>query len=276
MKLPIVALLACFVSLFACGQQAADVVENPKAVVLDAGTPGPEQEADAAPLRTTLAEAGADAAKAYLPANIRGYGHSIVYGGAASVIGKTNFFPLIRDALDPSVYTLTYLGRPSQNTAQLIPQAGDDVDAYIDESKCNILAYMEVINSISHYSYDLGYSGPKAAAATIADYKTLLSPRRKAGWDGIIVYTMYPVFYYSEEIRAAEEVVNQWIRDAVGAGIIDGVVDVARNDRFTVTGPPGVSTTVADSTHPNDLGHKAIAEDSIPVFRQVYEAKCAR
>jgi hypothetical protein len=195
--------------------------------------------------------------------NIRGYGHSIVAGANATNIGVNNFMAIVRDTLDPSVYTMTYLGRGGFTTAALLPLAAADVDAFLVDGKANVFLYMNIINGLTAAEVN----------QTIEDHRQMYLQRRAAGWDFIIAYTLYYVAYFTAEERAGEDLVNQAHRDWVGTGLLDGVVDIANDSRFAVTGPPGVSDVVDDNVHPNNLGHSYIAEDSLPVINGLYASR---
>lgn len=203
-------------------------------------------------------------------ANIRGYGHSIAFGGNASRIGTTDFYARIRRALDPTQYFLSYTGHPSQWTAQMLPQAAADVDAFVVGGKVNIFLYMEVINSVSHYMVDLGMNSSDAAVAAIADHATMFTARRAAGYDICIAYTMYHPFGFNASQNTCCDLINAGLRAMVGT-TLDAVIDVAVDPRFAITGPPGTSLTVADNTHPNDHGHQVIADLSLPVIYPIYD-----
>lgn len=198
-------------------------------------------------------------------ANIRGYGHSIAFGGNATRVGVTNFYSRIATLLDPTRFTLSYVGHPSQYTLQMLPQAAADVDAFYVPGKINIFMYMEVINSVSYYMATLGQSAATAATNALADHMAMFAGRKAAGYQVCIAYTMYQPFGFSAQNMACVDLINAGLRAAVGGGVIDAVIDIAAtaDPRFTITGPPGTSLVVADNTHPNDFGHQCIADDSM-------------
>lgn len=207
----------------------------------------------------------------YLPANVRGYGHSIAFGGAATRIGVTNFFPRLFHDLN-SDYVCSYTGHPSQWTAQMLPQAAADVDAFVVANKVNIFMYMEVINSVSHYMADLGQNKATAAVNAIADHLTMFTARKAAGYQICIAYTMYHPFGFNSDQNDCCDLINQGLRNMVGHGILDAVIDLAIDPRFAITGPPGTSLTIADNTHPTDFGHQVIADLSRPVLQNLFHA----
>lgn len=210
----------------------------------------------------------------YLPANIRGYGHSIAFGGAATRVGTTNFYPRLFHDLGTTDYTCSYLGHPSQSTRDMLPQAAADVDAYVVADKINIFMYMEVINSVSYYmAGPPGLGKVAAAAAAIADHLTMFAARKAAGYQIGIAYTMYHPFGFNADQNDCVDLINQGLRDAVGHGIgINAVIDVGVDPRFAITGPPGVSVVVSDNTHPTDYGHQIISDLSLPVVRSLFHA----
>lgn len=208
----------------------------------------------------------------FIPANIRGYGHSIAAGGNATRIGTTDFYPRTRSNLDPALYTLTYVGHPGQWTAQMLPQAAADVDAFYDPNKINIFLYIEVINSVSHYMVDLGMTATAAAPLIIADHLSMFSGRKTTGFQICLAYTMYHPFGFNAQQMLCVDLINQGLRDAVGGGVLDGIIDIAVDSRFAVTGPPGTSLTVDDNTHPTDFGHQIMADIGTPIIQAKYEA----
>jgi len=207
-------------------------------------------------------------------ANVQAYGHSIAAGGAATRVGTTDFYARLKNTLDPRYFSMRYLGHPSQYTAQILPQAAADIDAFVDPTKINIFIYIEVINSVSHYMAGLGQDTATAAANAIVDHMLMFSLRKAAGFQKCIAYTMYHPFGFDGPQNACVDLINAALRAAVGGGIIDAVVDIAATaePRFTVTGPPGTSLTVSDNTHPTDYGHAIMADRGRPVIQAIYES----
>lgn len=219
-------------------------------------------------------DVGRGGAPPFVTANVQAYGHSIAAGGAATRVGTTDFYARLKNTLDPTYFSMRYLGHPSQWTAQMLPQVAADIDAFIDPNKINIFVYLEVINSVSHYMAELGQDKVTAAANALADHMTMFAGRKAAGFQKCIAATMYHPFGFNTLQNDCVDLINAGLRAAVGGGVIDGLVDYAATaePRFTITGPPGTSLTVSDNTHPTDYGHAIMADRLRPVIKAMYEA----
>ncbi|HOO14919.1 MAG TPA: SGNH/GDSL hydrolase family protein [Candidatus Marinimicrobia bacterium] len=107
---------------------------------------------------------------------------------------------------------------------------------------------------------DIGNGAPGVGNQLIDAYKQMIV---NAHSRGIFVYgaTLLPMkgsFYYSTAREAERQIVNDWIRTS---GLFDGVIDLdraLRNPADTLSLLPEADS--GDHLHPNEVGHRLIAE----------------
>lgn len=107
---------------------------------------------------------------------------------------------------------------------------------------------------------DIGNGAPGVGNQLIDAYKQMIV---NAHSRGIFVYgaTLLPMkgsFYYSTAHEAERKIVNDWIRNS---GFFDGVIDLdraLRNPADTLSLLPEADS--GDHLHPNEVGHRLIAE----------------
>jgi len=211
--------------------------------------------------------------------SIRGYGHSVAYGGNASSVGTTDMYPRTIQALQaaaPGRYNLTYLGHPGEHVAQWMGEIATDITAYYVDGEVNILCMIELFNSISYYnSINPSWTATQLANQTVADTIAWCAAVKAAKPWLIVLYMTYKPFGFfgNATLSAAlDQTISQLVA-LVGAGNIDAVVRLDQDatlDAGFQTAPPNTITN--DGTHPLDPGHQLIANDTVPVIEALYAA----
>lgn len=202
-------------------------------------------------------------------AKVRGYGHSIAAGFNATRQGVTDMYPRLFSYLDPAIYSCSFAGHSGNWTGEMLGQARDDVDLFVDPTKINIFLYIEVVNSVNHY-IGVGYTTAAAATQAIADHRAMFQRARDAGYRIIGSYTFYHPDGYGSNAIQCIDLINQGLRDMLTDKTIDFLVDLQVHPEFQVTGT-GSTTISSDGLHPSDNGHQRIADLTLGPMRAAYE-----
>lgn len=205
-------------------------------------------------------------------------GHSFVFGVNASRIGTTDFASRLKHSFDPAIFSYASIGHsgfrtggPAQDpTACLYPLAPTEVDPLIKPGMLNILLYMEMINSITHYQA----GSPPAAQVTanvIADMTAFYQARRDAGWkNGNLIggWCMVPEAPWPVQYQQCAVDVSAWHRGtAISSGLIDFVVDPTVDSEYAT----GIAAQ-PDGIHPNDYLMQVLADYGYAAVLQQYAA----
>lgn len=197
------------------------------------------------------------------------YGNSITAGGAASIVGRTDYSSRVRDKLTlidslagrTSDWSLSFLGHPGQSATDMLAggagsEANTDIPANYVAGKRNIFVFFEILNDINQ-----GRTGIEAAA----NVATMCALAKSHGFDICIALTCFQTILFTSGQNAEIVIANNLVLSDT-SGAIDLVSDSGSDPRLQDT-----DARYFSGVHPLDPGHAILADYLLPLVQLAYE-----